>query len=81
MNMNPDALHHSIIEVLSDLSRIAPERIKLTDRLCDDLSLDSLQRMEALSRISDQYHLDPDLEQVMALKTVGDVIGLMKSAV
>ncbi len=74
----PEQLKAEIFEVLSKLSDTPVNKIKMTDHLSHDLSLDSLKRMEALSRISDKYNLDPDLESAMEIETVEHVINLME---
>jgi acyl carrier protein len=48
-----------------------------TDRLREDLGLDSLHSMELLSAITEKYEVDVDVEQVQDVKTVGDVIGVL----
>jgi acyl carrier protein len=63
-----------LIEVLSKLAGLEGDKINDNDRLREDLGLDSLQSMELLSRISDQYELDLEVEDVMDVETVGDVV-------
>ena len=77
-NFNKEVFEKDVFEVLAMLSKVPAEKIKLQDSLADNLNLDSLKRMEALSRIADKYDLDPDLEEVMAIQTVEDVMTSMK---
>lgn len=63
-----------LVNVLSKLAGIEIEKIRDQDRLREDLGLDSLQSMELLSRISDKYQLNLDVEDVMDVQTVGDVV-------
>jgi acyl carrier protein len=51
-------LRTDLLEVLSKLAGLETDKISDDDRLREDLGLDSLQSMELLSRISDQYELD-----------------------
>lgn len=67
-------LRNDVIEILSNLVGIGAEKITEGDRLREDLGLDSLQSMELLSRVSDQYELDLEVEDVMDVETVGDMI-------
>ncbi len=63
-----------LLDILSKLVGLEPDKIKNADRLREDLGLDSLQSMELLSRISDKYELDLEVEDVMNVVTVDDVI-------
>jgi acyl carrier protein len=63
-----------LLDILSKLVGLEPDKIKSADRLREDLGLDSLQSMELLSRISDKYELDLEVEDVMDVVTVDDVI-------
>lgn len=69
-----EKLQQDIIEVLATLIGLDPDEIKSSDRLREDLGLDSLQSMELLSRICEKYHLDVELEDVAEVATVGDVV-------
>lgn len=63
-----------LLDILSKLAGLEVNQIKDDDRLREDLGLDSLQSMELLSRISDKYELDLEVEDVMDVETVGDVV-------
>jgi len=69
-----DEIRHDLLEILSNLVDVDTSQVKDSDRLREDLGLDSLQSMELLSRICDLYELDIDIEDVMDVQTVGDVI-------
>jgi acyl carrier protein len=68
-----------VYAVLAKLSRTPVERIAGNHRLGEDLNLDSLKRMEALSRICDKYDLEPDVEKAMEFQTVDDILRLTES--
>jgi acyl carrier protein len=63
-----------LVDILSRLVGVEAGKIKPTDRLREDLGLDSLQSMELLSRISDKYELNLEVEDVMDVKSVEDVV-------
>ena len=67
-------IQNDLVEILSRLVGVEAAKIKASDRLREDLGLDSLQSMELLSRISDKYELNLEVEDVMDVKTVGDVV-------
>jgi acyl carrier protein len=72
--VNEQQIQADLIEILSKLTDVNAAQIKGTDRLREDLGLDSLQSMELLSRISDKYELDLEVEDVMDVQTVADVV-------
>lgn len=72
--ISPEQIRTDLLQILSKLADINPAQIQDSDRLREDLGLDSLQSMELLSRISDKYVLDIDIEDVMDLQTLGEVV-------
>jgi len=66
-----------LIQILARIGSVAPEEIALGDDLRDDIGLDSLQSMELLSRISEQWDVDVEMEDMIDVKTVGDVVEFM----
>jgi acyl carrier protein len=69
-----EQIRTDLLDILSKLAGLEVDQIKNDDRLREDLGLDSLQSMELLSRISDKYELDLEVEDVMDVETVGDVV-------
>jgi acyl carrier protein len=62
------------------IRRIRPDfkgDIKNSDRLREDIGLDSLHAMELLSAVTEKYELDVDIEEVQEVKTVGDVVNFL----
>ena len=74
LEITPEEIRNELLQVLSKLAGIEASQIRDEGRLREDLGLDSLQSMELLSRISDQYELDLDVEDVMDVSTVNDVV-------
>jgi acyl carrier protein len=72
--VSAEQIRKDLLDILSKLADIDPAQIKDSDRLREDLGLDSLQSMELLSRVSDRYELDLEVEDVMDVQTVGDVV-------
>jgi len=64
----------SVREVVADLTESRPGDIRPQDHLVDDLGLDSLQEMELVSRLSEEYDVDPDLDDLVDIETVTDVV-------
>ncbi len=69
-----DRLAEVVRDIVAELSQTPLAEIQGTDRLREDLGLDSLQSMELLSRVSETFDIDPDMEQVMAVETVDGVV-------
>jgi len=67
-------------EVDTIIRRIRPENkaeIRDSDRLREDLGLDSLHSMELLSAVTEKYEVDVDVEQLQDVRTVGDVVAFL----
>lgn len=60
------------IALIGEILETDPGRIRLTDRLRDDLGLDSLQSLELLSRLAEELRIDLPMEDAMDLRTVDD---------
>ena len=66
------------------LTRILEGKVRTfrpTDRLREDLGLDSLHSMELLSDVTERYGLDVELEDVEHVRTVGDLVAFLERAV
>lgn len=77
MAIDRDEFTSSLYDVLAKLAGVPRVEIKGGDRLRDDLGLDSLKSMELLSRISERYDIDPDMDDVMAVETVDDILAYL----
>jgi acyl carrier protein len=69
-----EQLRADLVQIVGVLTNLKPTDVQDWQRLREDLGLDSLQSMELLSRISDKYMLDLDMEDVMHLQTVGQMV-------
>ena len=70
------ATHDRIFRILSDLSVVPPEQIKVDDRLREDLGLDSVSSMELVSMLSEEFNLDIELEEAVQITTVAALLSL-----
>jgi acyl carrier protein len=66
-----------VYSIVAELTSTAPGQVKGGDRLREDLGLDSMQSMELLSRVSEEFEVDPDMEQVMRVSTIDEVVSLL----
>ena len=71
-------LRTDLYPILAEVAGQPLERIDGALRLDEDLHLDSLKRIEVVSRISEKYEFDPDVDTILELRTVDDVVRLME---
>ncbi len=72
-----DAFTIDLKQTLSKLAETPVEKISLEDDLREDIGLDSLQSMELLSRISERWDVDVEMEDMIDVKTVRDIVSFM----
>jgi acyl carrier protein len=66
-----------VYAIVAELTSTTRAEIKGGDRLREDLGLDSMQSMELLSRVSEEFEIDPDMEKVMNVGTIDEVVALL----
>jgi acyl carrier protein len=66
-----------VYSIVAELTSTSKADIQGGDRLREDLGLDSMQSMELLSRVSEEFEIDPDMEQVMRVGTIDEVVGVL----
>ena len=64
-------------KLLSEQLNIAPESITEKSRVIDDLGADSLDVVEMLRVLEDEFNVTVTDEESMQLKTVGDIAKLI----
>ena len=63
-----------ICEMLAEALNLPLERVTADAKIVDDLGADSLDVVELLSRLEDEYGITIPDEDVESLVTVGDVV-------
>lgn len=79
--MNTDAAtstQQRIFRILSDLTAVPADEIKTEDRLREDLGLDSVGSMELLSMLAEEFDIEVEMEEAIAVQSVGGVLDLAK---
>jgi acyl carrier protein len=61
-----------VVAMVAKILKVDAAKINGTDRLREDLGMDSLASLELLSCISDELDVDLELDEAMALETVDD---------
>lgn len=68
-----------IKSLLSSQLGIKEERIQLKSRILEDLGADSLDLVELLMTLEDEFHISISDEEAIKLKTVEDIIKVIEA--
>ena len=79
VQLNREELRDEVFKITARLAECDVSDITPEDRLREDLGLDSLKSMELLSRITEKYDLEVEMEDVQDVKTVEDIVEFMLS--
>lgn len=77
--MDRTELFDKIAEIASDVLGIEPDEIT-EETTFDDLDADSLDRLQLVTAIEDEFELEIDDETLMSLSSVGDAINAIENA-
>lgn len=75
----PTPFETTIVRMVAELSATRVEQIKATDRLREDLGLDSVSSMELLSMLAERFDLDVEMEDAMSVTTVQGVVDMARN--
>lgn len=67
-------MFNKVQNLLAEQLNIAPEKITKESRLLEDLGADSLDFVEMLMSLEDEFGISISDEQAKEMKTVGDVV-------
>jgi acyl carrier protein len=74
----PADLDDRIVKMISQIVPVKAAQIRLTDRLREDLGMDSVASMELLSMLAEELDLDVGVEDVAQVRTVRDTVELAR---
>ncbi len=77
--MDRTELFDKIAEIASDVLGIEPDEIT-EETTFDDLDADSLDRLQLVTAIEDEFELEIDDDTLMSLSSVGDAISAIENA-
>lgn len=66
-------------EILSEQLGIDADRIELASTLSDDLGADSLDAIDVVMTIEDQYSIEVPDEVIETMKTVEDIVNFIEA--
>lgn len=72
--MHPDLIEADVKEILSQTMLLRKDTIMRTDRLIDELCLDSLDFVELSLALEETFSIEVSELEQDSLKTVGDII-------
>ncbi len=64
-------------KLLAEQLNVAPDKIDLKSRVIEDLGADSLDVVEMLMVLEDEFNITVSDEESLQLKTVGDIVNLI----
>jgi len=73
-SMDIKDIEEKVIEVLADKASMDPKQIKLESSLADDLGLDSLDAVEMVFELEENYGIDIPDEQIPEFKITQDIV-------
>jgi acyl carrier protein len=68
-----------VVKLVSEATKIEADKIKLETSFIDDLNLDSLDIVELMMKMEDEFGVEIPEEQAEKLKTVGDVVKYLQT--
>lgn len=67
-----------VIEIISNELSIAKEKITLESRLSEDLGADSLDAVELIMALEDEFNVTVPDDVAQAMKTVNDIVSFLE---
>ena len=70
-------MQDKVIQLISDATKIEKDKIKMETSFVDDLNLDSLDIVELMMKMEDDFGVEIPEEDAEGLKTVKDVVNYL----
>jgi acyl carrier protein len=78
MTMVENDVRSTTLTIISSIAEVERSKIRGTDRLREDLGMDSLSSLELLSSLGEKLHIDLAIEDAMDLRTVDDACAFVE---
>lgn len=77
--MNPDAIFEKVKEVIIEQLAVEEDTVKLDTSFIDDLGADSLDIVELIMALEEEFDLQIPDSEAEKITTVGDVVEYIKN--
>lgn len=67
-------------EMIVEALNVPAEKVTLESRLAEDLGADSIDAVELIMNIEDEFNIQVSDEQAQSVKTVGDLVKYINAA-
>lgn len=74
-------MFEKIQEMLAQSLNLPLEKITLDAKIVDDLGADSLDAVELISRLEDEYNVTVEDDDIENMVTVGDLVNMLEKLV
>lgn len=74
-------MFEKIQEMLAESLNLPLEKITLDAKIVDDLGADSLDAVELISRLEDEYNVTVEDDDIESMVTVGDLVNMLEKLV
>ena len=74
-------MFEKVREIISEKLNVDPDEIKLESSIVDDLGADTIDLIELIMNLEEEYGISISDEEAVKLKTVGDVVDFINSQV
>lgn len=72
-------LQDQVIKLVAETTKVDPMTIKLQSNFIEDLHLDSLDMVELMMKMEDEFGLEIPEKDAEKLKTINDVISFLQT--
>ena len=72
-------MKEKVIKLVSEATKVEESKISLSTNFIDDLNLDSLDIVELMMKMEDEFGVEIPEDQAESLKTVQDVVTYLES--
>lgn len=79
MNITNIDMYEQVKEILARQLRVSPERVTLDAQIKKDLGADSVDILQLLMRLEDDYGIVIPDQELAKFETVGDVVAFLDS--
>jgi len=70
-----------VVKIVSEVLQVAEENIKLEHAFVEDLDAESIQSVELMAAFEEEFGIELDEDQAMAVKTVGAAVDFIKKCI